>query len=177
MIKFIRTIIESVTEGVIKRFSGSGRPGETFSDREYFQHYGYTSRPLAGAEGILLKQGNNIILVASDDRRYRIELAAGEVALYTDEGDHIHMKRGNFVEVVTRELKVVASEKVTMDTPLVETTGEVQTVGNISSQADITDQGGDGLSMNAMREKYNFHKHPEDDTGDTETPRTEDLMQ
>lgn len=176
MIKFIRTIIGSVSEGVIKRFSGAGRPGETFSDREYFQHYGYTSRPKSGAEGILLKQGNNIILVASDDRRYRIALADGEVALYTDEGDHIHMKRGNLVEMKTRELKIIASEKVTMATPLVETTGQVKTVGNISSQADITDQGGDGLSMNSMREKYNGHKHPEDASGDTETPRTEDWM-
>ncbi|MCD4675337.1 MAG: phage baseplate assembly protein [Desulfobacula sp.] len=160
MIKFIRTILSSVTEGAIKRFAGSGRPGETFADREYFQHYGFTSRPLSGAEGILLKQGNNIILVASDDRRYRIELAQGEVALYTDEGDHIHMKRGNLVEVATRELKIIASEKVSMETPLVETTGEIK------ADLDITDQvPGTGRSMESMRDIYNDHDHIE--TGST----------
>lgn len=160
MIRFIRTVISSVTEGLVKRFAGSGRPGESFTDREYFQHYGYTSRPLAGAEGILLKQDNNIILIASDDRRYRVTLAKGEVALYTDEGDHIHMKRGRLVEINTRELKIMASQKVTMDTPLVETTGQIK------ADLDIADQvTGTGRSMKSMREVYNLHNHME--TGGT----------
>jgi len=167
MIKFIRTILSSVTEGAIKRFAGAGRPGETFADREYLQHYGFTSRPLSGAEGILLKQGNNIILIASDDRRYRIVLEDGEVALYTDEGDHIHMKRGNLVEVKTRELKIIASEKVSMQTPLLETTGQVK------ADQDITDQAtGTGRSMRSMREIYNSHKHPEPDGTTDKTAET-----
>lgn len=167
----IRGILTEVTEGEIKRFSGSGRSGETFADREYFQHYGFTSRPLAGAEGILLKQGNNIILVASDDRRYRLKMAAGEVALYTDEGDCVHLKRGRVVEIHTETLQVTAGTRVVLDTPVVETTGE------ITAQKDITDQaGGSGRSMASMRGKYNSHKHPEDASGDTEIPRDEDLM-
>jgi phage gp45-like len=99
MLKMVRTIISSVTEGVIKRFSGSGRPDETFTNREYFQHYGFTSRPLKDAEGILIKDGNNIILIASDDRRYRIQVEDGEVALYTDEGDKIHLKRNKEINI------------------------------------------------------------------------------
>lgn len=99
MLKMVRSIISSVTEGVIKRFSGSGRSDETFTSREYFQHYGFTSRPLKDAEGILIKDGNNIILVASDDRRYRIQVEDGEVALYTDEGDKIHLKRNKEISI------------------------------------------------------------------------------
>ncbi len=168
MITFIRTILSSVTEGVIKRFAGSGRPGESFTDREYIQHYGYTSRPLAGAEGILLKQGNNIILVASDDRRYRITLAEGEVALYTGEGDYIHMKRGRLVEVNTRELKIMASEKVSLQTPLVETTGQIR------ADLDITDQAaGTGRSMKSMRDIYNPHTHPAAGGGTTGIPESQ----
>ncbi len=99
MLKMVRSIISSVTEGVVKRFSGSGRSDETFTNREYFQHYGFTSRPLKDAEGILIKDGNNIILIASDDRRYRLQIEDGEVALYTDEGDKIHLKRNKEISI------------------------------------------------------------------------------
>lgn len=134
MIDMIRSIITSVTEGVIKRFTGAGRPNETFTNREYFQHYGYTSRPLPDAEGIVLKKGNNIIMIASDDRRYRIALEEGEVSIYTDEGDFIHFKRDkllhiktgnkllvdatNDVEVNTTRAKVNASESAEITTPV-----------------------------------------------------------
>ncbi len=52
----IRGIIKSVAEGVIKRFTASGRPDETITNREYFQHYGFSSVPLAGAEAILIRR-------------------------------------------------------------------------------------------------------------------------
>ena len=115
MIDMIRSIITSVAEGAIKRFSGTGRKNETFTDREYFQHYGFTSRPLAGAEAIVLKKGNNVIVVASDDRRYRLALEDGEVGLYTDEGDSIHLKRGNEIRVTTEKLIIDAGTKVDID--------------------------------------------------------------
>ena len=122
----IRAIITSVVEGVIKRFSGSGRPDESFSSREYFQHYGFTSRPLAGAEAILIREGNQIIMIASDDRRYRLALEDGEVALYSDEGDHIHLKRGRKIEVSTRKLTVLAAEEVNVTAPQVIVTSSTQ---------------------------------------------------
>lgn len=95
----IRGIIQSVVEGVIKRFSAAGRADETITNREYFQHYGFTSRPLAGAEAILIQEDNHIVMIASDDRRYRLGIEAGEVCLYTDEGDHIRMKRNKEIYV------------------------------------------------------------------------------
>ena len=104
----IRAIILSVAEGVIKRFSATGRAGETFTDREYFQHYGYSSRTLPGAEGIVLREGNHIIMIASDDRRYRIALEEGEVALYDDQGQVIHLKRG-------KEIHIYGCDKLTAD--------------------------------------------------------------
>lgn len=128
----IRGIVQSVVEGVIKRFSGSGRASETITDREYIQHYGYTSRPLAGAEAVIINEGNHFIMVASDDRRYRIAIEAGEVCIYTDEGDHIRFKRGkeiyiesgnklnavieNEVDVVTKVANVTATDEVNVTT-------------------------------------------------------------
>lgn len=96
----IRGIVIWVVEGYIKLFSAIGRIGETFTNREYFQHYGFTSRPKEGAEIIIIKEGNHYIAVASDDRRYRIAVEEGEMAIYTDEGDKVHLKRGKNIEVV-----------------------------------------------------------------------------
>ena len=80
MRRMIRGIIDSIVEGAIKRVSMKGLAGESISSREAFQHYGFTSRALAGAEGILVRDGNHLVLIAEDDRRYRIALAEGEVA-------------------------------------------------------------------------------------------------
>lgn len=144
----IRGIVTALVEGVIKRFSATGRVGETFENREYLQHYGLTSRPLPGAELIILREGNNIIAVASDDRRYRLQLAEGEVALYDDQGQSVHLRQGGIIHIK-------ALTKVTIDTPLLEVTG------------DITD----GVrSMAADRSIYNAHNHPGDSGGTTGTP-------
>ena len=97
----IRGIVISVLEGMIKRFSASGRSDETIEDREYFQHYGFTSRPKTGAELIIVNEGNHYVAVASDDRRYRVAVEDGEVCLYTDEGDRIHFKRNRTIEIVS----------------------------------------------------------------------------
>ena len=136
----IRGIIQAVFEGVIKRFTASGRADETITNREYFQHYGFTSRPLAGAEGIIIKEGNHILMVASDDRRYRIALEDGEVALYTDEGDHLRFKRGkeiyiksgnklvaeieNEATITTKSAVVTASTSCQVNSPLINLGGD-----------------------------------------------------
>lgn len=120
---------------------------------ELFQHYGFTSAPLPGAEYIALPVGGNskhTVVVASEDGRYRITVQDGEVALYSDEGDRVHLKRGRVVEVVTQTLLVKAGDKVRFETPLLEVTG------NITSAGDITDH---TRSIQADRDIYNGHTH------------------
>lgn len=126
----IRGIIQQVIEGVIKRFSASGRPDESIADREYFQHYGYTSRPLRGAEIIIICEGNHIVAIAGDDRRYRIALEEGEAALYDDLGQKVHLTRTGIeavspikATVTAPEVEIVAEVKVTMTTPIAEISG------------------------------------------------------
>ncbi len=116
----IRGIVNQVVEGWIKMFSASGRSNETIDDREYMQHYGFTSRPLPGAEIIIIKEGNHYIAVASDDRRYRLALEEGEVAIYTDEGDRVHLKRDKTIHIVSGN-KVIAdvTNEMTVNCPLI----------------------------------------------------------
>lgn len=145
----IRGIIQQVVEGVIKRFTASGRSDETITDREYCQHYGFTSRPLEGAEAIIINEGNHFVMIASDDRRYRIALEEGEVALYTDEGDHIRFKRGSELYVKSNNkltatvayeaditcplVTVNASQEMIYNTPLLQVSGNVEVGGGITA--------------------------------------------
>ena len=126
---------------------------------ELIQHYGFASAPLPGCELVVVpiggKSGHSIV-VASDDVRYRIKLVDGEMAIYSDEGDHVHLKRGRVVEIVTETLLVKASKKVRFETPLIEASGEVKAVGNIKSDAEVIDK---VRSMQVDREIYNGHQH------------------
>ncbi|SAF46733.1 phage baseplate assembly protein V [Enterobacter kobei] len=95
-------------------------PGEPKEDVEHLEPYGFTSAPLMGAEGVALfpdgDRSHGVILVIAD-RRYRIKgLQAGEVAIYTDEGDSLIFKRGNVTELTTKVFNVNATDSVNIKT-------------------------------------------------------------
>lgn len=126
---------------------------ELKNDAEHFQHYGFTSVPFPGAEGIVLFIGGNRshpVVLGLDDRRYRKrDMEAGEVALYTDEGDYVHFKRGRIVEVK-------AGEQCVVDAPLATFKGDLHVEGSITCDNQVSDANG---SMQEMRDTYNAHNH------------------
>ncbi|PYB99951.1 phage baseplate assembly protein V [Pseudomonas protegens] len=108
--------------------------GEVNDDMEHFEPYGFTSNPLAGAEGIATFLGGDrshaVVLVVAD-RRYRLQaLAAGEVAIYTDEGDKIHFKRGRVIDIDTATLNIRASSGVNIDSPTLSMSGKIVSQGD-----------------------------------------------
>ena len=84
--------------------------GELRDGVERVQNYGFTSHPHNGAEGVCLFVGGDRshgLVIAVDDRRYRLKgLKQGEVAIYSDEGDSIVLKRGNEIEINTKHFEV-----------------------------------------------------------------------
>jgi phage baseplate assembly protein V len=93
------------------------------------QQYGFASRPKVGADAVVTFIGGNRslgIIIATNDRRFQIELAEGEVALHTDEGDKVHLKRGRIVSIV-------AGTQLEIDTPLITTTGRIEATGDIKA--------------------------------------------
>jgi phage baseplate assembly protein V len=79
---------------------------------EHMQNYGFTSHPLGGDVAVAFIGGNReqgIVLVV-DDRRYRISLEPGEVAIYDDQG--------NKIELLRDMIKVTAVLKVQVDAPV-----------------------------------------------------------
>lgn len=153
-----RATAASNTHGSLIGVEMEGLAGEPVSG-ELFQHYGFSSAPLAGAEYVVIPIGgstNHAIVIASEDGRYRLQLQDGEVSLYTDEGSYIHMQRGRVIEVVADELLFKVKNKVRIETPLVEMSGDLHVEGSIKADGEIEDH---TRSMQADRDLYNVHDH------------------
>ena len=104
---------------------------EVHSNVDRVQNYGFTSVPLPGAEGVFLAVGGareHGVIIALDDRRYRLKnLAPGEVAIYTDEGDKIHFKRGKIIEINSgAEINLIATNKATVTAPNIEANASIK---------------------------------------------------
>ena len=106
-----RAVLEAVNDsGNMQLIKISVLANENRGDIEYFQDYGFTSVPKAGAEAIILcPQGNreHMVAIKVGDRTFRLKgLAEGEVAMFTDEGDKIHFKRGNIIDIDCNTLEL-----------------------------------------------------------------------
>lgn len=135
-----RAVLSLMSDAVtaqIKALDGEVRDGA-----ELFQQYGFRSRPLKGAEGVLLSLGGNrdhTVVVCVDDRRYQLDLLKdGEVAMYTDEGDYLVFKRGRVAELNTQTFVVKASDGVRFETPLVKVVGGDVQADDISLKNHLT---------------------------------------
>lgn len=169
---------------------------EAQTDVEHMEPYGYTSNPPAGAEGVILNvagQRGAAVALNFGNRNFRIAgLKSGEVAIYTDEGDKIVLKRDRNIEVETLHLKITAQEDVTVNTktysvnasagvnyntPSFSLGGEggckanlnanLVITGNTSQQGSVTtsgDQVAGGISQTG-------HTHPGDSGGTTGAPQ------
>lgn len=143
--------------------------GEVRDQVERFQQYGLTSVPLPGAEGLYLSLNGSRdhgVVISVDDRRYRlVGLAGGEVAIYDDQGQKVHLTRdGIVIDGAGLPITIENTPKVRMVTPLLEVTGEIK------DRCDST-----GRTMSGMRTIYDGHTHHENDMN-TETNAPSQLM-
>ena len=172
-----RAVLNLVNDAAgLQTLQVSALADETRDDVERVQNYGMSSVPLNGATVIMVAVAgvrDHLVAVAVDDPRYRPQnLQPGEVCIYTDEGDKIHFKRGNIIEVTTKQYIVnteqyivKASEKVRFETPLVQATDE------IIDKADTNTR-----SVSQMREQHNKHKHDKVQPGSGTSGTTTDGM-
>lgn len=122
-----RAVLSAISDGhgiqlvQVKLLEGEVRDGV-----ERFQNYGLTSVPHPGAEGIMACVSGNRdhgVVIAMDDRRFRLQgLASGEVALYDDLGQVIHLKRTGILietslnfECRAKNIKLHAEESFKFD--------------------------------------------------------------
>ncbi|PAL25469.1 phage baseplate assembly protein V [Sphingopyxis sp. GW247-27LB] len=102
---------------------------------ERFQGYGFTSRPHPGAEALVVCVGgtrSHGVVVQVEDRRYRLKgMEEGEVAIFDDLGQVVHLKRDGIL--------IESTLKVTIDAPDV-----IVTADSVEVTADtVTVESGD----------------------------------
>ena len=109
--------------------------GEVRDNTVRLQDYGFTSVPLQGADAVVVFIGGNRdhgLIIATDDSRYRLQgMKNGEVALYTDEGDHIYFKRGKIIEIK-------CGSEIDINCATVKFSGDIQVSGKITAGGEIT---------------------------------------
>lgn len=131
---------------------------ETLTGAERFAHFGFTSRPPAGSEVVVLCLGGNRdhpVVVADEDRRSRPtgELEEGEACLWAVGGARVFVRSDGSVEIA-------ASGTLFVD-------GDVEVTGNVTASGDLADAIG---TLAALRAAYNVHTHTDPQGGVTGPP-------
>jgi phage baseplate assembly protein V len=119
--------------------------GETITDAERFQEYGFETYPLTEAEvfgAFLNGNRDHGIILCVHDRRYRPkDLTAGEVALYTDEDStndfRFWLKRGRIASLTADQSEETLDTSKTITAPTVNINGTTITF-NASGIATVT---------------------------------------
>lgn len=133
--------------------------GEAFDRVKHLLPYGLNIHPHPGSEVLLVFAGGNTstpVAIAVGGRDHRAtDLAEGEVEIYDDQGQRIVLRRGGVTVETPFKVTVTAPEKVRFETSLLECTGDIR------DRCDTAE----GRSMSGMRETYDTHVHPENDSG------------
>ena len=157
----------------IQLVQAHGVAGEVLQGTELMQHYGFSSNPPAGSVCVVLPLGGKTshgIIVATEHASYRFKsLKSGECGIYDDLGQSIILTRdGIVVNGGGKPITFTNTPNITLDTPQVTATGNVNVAQNLVAQGNISDLG--SHSMANMRTVYNGHTHTDPQSGNTSTP-------
>ena len=110
----------------VQLVQGEALSGEQLQAAELMQQYGFTSKPPAGFMYVAVPVGGKTahsIIVATEHGTYRLKnLADGEIAIYDDLGQKVHLKRDRILvetpftfEVIADKIKLHATSEFTFD--------------------------------------------------------------
>lgn len=151
MMAFARGVLRAVSDSTARQtLQVELLRGELRDGVERMQNYGFTAHPHPGADAaIAFVAGNREqgIALVVDDRRYRLKLQPGEVAMYDDLGNKIQLLRDRVQITAVQALEIVAPN--------------VTIAGNVAITGTLTNNGKDVGST---------HTHPGDSGGTTGAP-------
>jgi phage baseplate assembly protein V len=131
-----RFVVQAIREDPLLRTAQlAGLADEILEGVELFQEYGFASRPKAGSEAIaaaIAGLRDHAVIIATADRRYKVTLEDGEVAIHDDLGQSVHLKRTGVVVETPLDVDVDAEGDVTVD-----------------SEGDVTIDGATGVDIKA----------------------------
>lgn len=162
-----RAVLNAVYDGGKAQLVQASMLGDEVRDKmERMAEYGFTSNPKPGAQGIAVfvggERGHGIIVATCDYSARMPNLAPGEVAIYDDQGQSVHLTRDGIV------VKGAGKPITFTDAPVARFEMNIEATGTIT---DLADSG--GRSMDGMRSIYNSHTHPGDSGGTTDEPNQE----
>lgn len=159
--KFIEKLIRSLLgrgvlsatqdEPMLRTINAEFLPGDVREEIEHFEPYGWGSRSHPGAEVFAAffngDRSHGVALVVAD-RRYRLKLEEGEVAIFDDIGQKVHLTRDGIKVVTPKNLvgevggtanvtvagsATLKASSVTIDAPTTHFTGSVTAAGDITA--------------------------------------------
>lgn len=158
MMMFARGVLRAVTDTTSRQtLQIEILKGELRDGVERMQDYGFTSHPTGGDVAVASVSGNReqCIVLVVDDRRYRLQLQAGEVAMYDD--------LGNKIELLRDMVKVAAVQHLQAEAPTTEIVSSVKITGSLEVVGNITNNGKNIGSTHT-------HKDVTPGSGDTGVP-------
>lgn len=161
-----RGVVESVDDTPMMRtVQAEFLPGDVREGLEHFEPYGFTSRVKQGAEAIGAffngDRSHGVVLVTAD-RRFRLHVEEGEVAVFDDQEQKVVLARDGIVVETPKNLTATVggnaiatvsgtttlqSGEVTIDAPSVHITGTLSVDGLITGTGGMTVSGGSGASV------------------------------
>lgn len=141
MLRWVR--IRGLREGAMQTGRVEGLPNDVRDDAQRPQDYGFAANPVDG-QGLKLEVGGHTVIIRMDRLAERPHLAAYEVALWHKEGHRITLQANGLVQIDCVRLVVnasaalaVHSPQVTLDSPQVTMTGDVQVDGTLTAAVDV----------------------------------------
>lgn len=159
------TLIMSDDKPKMRTIQSEFLKGDVREGLEHFEPYGWTSKAKAGAECLgLFFNGDRShgVVVATADRRFRLHVEEGEVAIFDDLGQKVHLTRSGISIVtglnVTAEVggslsadvagsATLKAASVTIDAPQTTVTGNVLVQGKITGTGGMAISGGSGAAV------------------------------
>lgn len=142
-----RATVRLVTQADgVQRLQLEGLADEVLEEIERHQDYGFNSHPLDGASAVTLALGGTrgrSMAVAVGDRRYRMELEAGEVAISDDQGQKVHLTRDGIVVETAKSITLQAGEEVIVQAPKL--TAMIDGEAKVTCETATIDASGDAL--------------------------------
>ena len=168
-----RRVMNMVSRGIISKTDD--KPGmqnvqvsllyqEGKAKVERMQNYGFSGHAPGESEVTVVFIGggrDHGVIIATDDRNSRMTgLAEGEVAVYSNEGNSIVLRRDNTIELRTKTLKLIVEEDVTVETERATITAsekisldapDILLKGNVEIDGDLSQASGGGASSYTIR--------------------------
>jgi phage gp45-like len=110
----LKGTISAVTSGV-RRVATFATRFTKYGAKPFIQQSGFSSRPNDGDEAIMVRLGDAMVVISSEDTQNPIALEKGERAMHMDAGNFVHIKKE-----ASGTIQIKAGGKVKLDAGTIE---------------------------------------------------------